>query len=224
MYKVELFDRRILKGDIPQALKNNPTAVLVALNPVNEKFAGEVPQDIAIDYRGGVSASEIWLSNTVKQETFKRSQFDGERDNELVATGTFFWCKSCVVARPLAEKSPDDRYCQRCFDVLLKEAELEGRRAGDWRPQKGKRAAEPSTDSLLTADEDVSRDNAGCDTVTHKELVGGNGVTDLLTDRIRVLAGQGMSCRAIEVELAKEKVTVSYRTIARRLKGQGVLV
>jgi len=148
--------------------------------------------------------------------------FDIKRDNQLIAAGSHFWCETCLIAKPLAEQSPDPRYCRGCYDFLSKEAELEGRRAGDWRPQKGKRAAEPSTGSALMADKGVFSAHAGCDTVAHERLVGGNGVTDPLTGRIKELAALGLSCRAIEKELLKDNVTVSYRTIARRLKGQGV--
>ncbi len=152
-------------------------------------------------------------------------QFNIKKDIELINAGTHFWCKACQVARPLSEKSPDPRYCQGCYELLLKETELEGgRRAGEWRPKKGKRLADSCTGSILTIDNSASSNNAGCDTVAHEVLHGAQGVTDLVTDRIKVLVGRGMSCRAIEKELLKDNITVSYRTIARRLKGQGVLV
>ena len=147
-------------------------------------------------------------------------QFNIKKDIELINAGTHFWCKACQVARPLSEKSPDPRYCQGCYELLLKEAELEGgRRAGEWRPKKGKRLAEPSastTSSVITA---LPDNDKGCDTVAHEEMYGGNAVTDFMTGRIRELVAQGMSCRAIEKELAAVGVTISYRTIHRRLQG-----
>jgi len=149
--------------------------------------------------------------------------FDIKRDNAIIEAGGF-WCSACLSGKPVGEQSPDQRYCQGCYDFLLNEAELEGRRAGDWRPTKGKRVSEPSASIVLAIGNSVSSGNAGCDTVAYEGLYGTQGVTDLVTDRLRLLASQGMSCRAIERELLKDNVTISYRTIARRLKGQGVLV
>jgi hypothetical protein len=51
-------------------------------------------------------------------------------------------------------------------------------------------------------------------TVSQVELVG----DDVVTDKIKVLAGQGKSSRNIEKELAAAGVRISYRTIARRLQ------
>jgi len=35
---------------------------------------------------------------------------------------TGFFCKACLEDRPVAEASPDPRYCQFCFDFLRQEA------------------------------------------------------------------------------------------------------
>jgi hypothetical protein len=35
-----------------------------------------------------------------------------------------FFCHACVMDKPVTEASPDSRYCQGCYDFLLKEAEL----------------------------------------------------------------------------------------------------
>ncbi len=149
--------------------------------------------------------------------------FDIKRDNAIIEAGGF-WCSACLSGKPAGEQSRDPRYCQGCYDGLMIEAKLLGRRAGNWRPKKGKRVAEPTTGSVVMVDNDVSSKNMDCDTVAHEGFPGRQGVTAIMQDTIRVLAGQGMSCRVIEKELLKENITVSYRTIARHLKGQGVLV
>ena len=64
---------------------------------------------------------------------------------------------------------------------------------------------------LLVADSDS-------DTTRDRELQGVGGVTEIVLLRIKEMSAQGMSCRGIEKELAKEGVTISYRTILRRLK------
>jgi len=61
-------------------------------------------------------------------------QFDAKRDNELIAAGTHFWCHACQVARLLAEKSLDERYCFRCYAVLMDEAALLPSRGVNRRP------------------------------------------------------------------------------------------
>ncbi len=50
-----------------------------------------------------------------------------------------FWCHACLDDKLASEASPDPRYCQDCYDFLLKEAEMlpEGKRPA-WIPQKGK--------------------------------------------------------------------------------------
>jgi hypothetical protein len=50
-------------------------------------------------------------------------QFDIKRDLEIIAAGGF-WCKACCVGRPAAERSPDERYCQGCYEYLLAEADI----------------------------------------------------------------------------------------------------
>jgi len=38
--------------------------------------------------------------------------------------GKLFFCRACLMDRPIAEASSDSRYCQGCFGFLQKEAEL----------------------------------------------------------------------------------------------------
>lgn len=73
--------------------------------------------------------------------------FDTARDKDLIAAGTHFYCQGHMTARPLAERSSDERYCQACFDCLTNEARLmkeQGiRRSPDWIPKAGRRLDKP---------------------------------------------------------------------------------
>jgi hypothetical protein len=83
-------------------------------------------------------------------------KFDIKHDNELIAAGSHFWCKACITARPVAERSPDSRYCKGCFDILNDEASLlpcRGiNRRPAWIPRPDGITTPPAlTDSLLGA-------------------------------------------------------------------------
>ncbi len=82
--------------------------------------------------------------------------FSIKRDNELIASGSHFWCKACVVAKPLDDISPDVRYCQGCYDILLKEAELlpTNKRAA-WMPKNVSRKTAPDTTQTTPARQEV---------------------------------------------------------------------
>jgi len=67
------------------------------------------------------------------------THFDIERDIEIVNAGGFF-CKACVVGNPAYAASPDARYCQDCYDCLIKESAIErettrGKKRKDFYPQ-----------------------------------------------------------------------------------------
>lgn len=49
--------------------------------------------------------------------------FDNEYDKTIIEAGSFF-CSACLVGKPAVEQSPDSRYCQGCYEFLLKEAEM----------------------------------------------------------------------------------------------------
>jgi len=52
-----------------------------------------------------------------------RNYFDIKGDLEIINAAGFF-CHACVVGKPASEQSPDPRYCQNCYEFLLKEVEL----------------------------------------------------------------------------------------------------
>ena len=54
--------------------------------------------------------------------------------HKVIEVGTFF-CKACLIDKPLDDQSTDPRYCQFCFEFLLEEVEFT--------PMKGKRTWQP---------------------------------------------------------------------------------
>jgi len=42
---------------------------------------------------------------------------------DIIETGSYhFFCQACLVDRPASEQSPDERYCQGCYEFLCVEA------------------------------------------------------------------------------------------------------
>lgn len=77
-------------------------------------------------------------------------KFDIVRDLEIVNAGGFF-CKACCVGKPTTEQSPDPRYCQGCYDYLLKEAEYlsAGKKPG-WVPRQDAASRQPEPEKRVT--------------------------------------------------------------------------
>lgn len=78
----------------------------------------------------------------------------------------------------------------------------------------------PVAEAPVNGGEALPVEKPACDTAKRIVAVGKTVVTDDVTAKIIVLAGQGKSCRVIEEELAKGGVFISYRTIARKLQGK----
>jgi len=49
-----------------------------------------------------------------------------------------FWCKTHLEELSIEKRSPDSRYCQDCYDFLLREAELLSKGKPDWMPDPAK--------------------------------------------------------------------------------------
>ena len=148
-----------------------------------------------------------------------RWQFDIVKDNEIVNAGGFF-CQACVVGKPLDDISPDPRYCQGCYDVMVAEAELLTERGITKKPQWIPRKVE-NMDTRPAATTPTGK-NKPCKKPVTAGIKGDSKYIDDVTAKIGDMSQRGMSCRTIQEELSKDGVTISYRTIARRL--QGVLV
>ena len=144
-----------------------------------------------------------------------------------------FFCQACLTDKTEVEKSPDDRYCQDCYELLLREAEmLTSHQRADWRPKittatlelKAKAAAptpqvgggimstlaDKKSEVDIITPADASRTMArGKRGPKHKPLP---------EDLIMQWASKGMSSKAIAARLKSELgIETSYKTIQRRL-------
>lgn len=157
--------------------------------------------------------------------------FDSKRDCEFIAAGTHFFCQTCLVARPVSDRSPDPRYCWGCYDFLAEEAKmLPANKRPAWIP-KDKMTSKKQYQVLGVGYGIMSTVKGQKTTVdiNHPSVaqvrpaaVRGPKRRDLPEDLIRQLAGQGMGSKAIAARLKTEGIVISYKTIQRRL--QGVLV
>jgi len=157
--------------------------------------------------------------------------FDSERDGELIKGGGYFWCSTCLVARPLDDLSPDPRYCQGCYGFLLKEVEmLSSGKHPQWVPRTS-----PKPIRQL-----VQPSSGGCHNYTHTPLGspmesgimatvkgkrGPKRRADLPAEMIMQWASEGMGSKMIASKLKAElNITIGFRTVARIIAGQRVLV
>lgn len=155
--------------------------------------------------------------------------FDTKRDNQLIITGSHFWCETCFVARPLDDQSSDPRYCQGCYDFLLKEAEVlresGSTRHPGWIPKKPQRAQEnqcpiPSPGASIMAGIN-DKPNHTC----QKQTEDGRGrpVLDLPFALIKELQDQDHGATEIRRQLKDKGIEVSMRTLYRVLSGQTMM-
>jgi hypothetical protein len=160
--------------------------------------------------------------------------FDTKRDNQLIADGSHFWCTVCLIAQPLDDQNPDPRYCQGCYDFLLKEAELLPPKRGrpDWVPKAreiGKKPAPVSGYPPQIMQPIKGKKSEVCiipPSVSARPIVKrGPKHKALPVELITQWAGEGMGLKAIAAKLkAEQGIKVHYSTISRILAGQRVLV
>lgn len=155
--------------------------------------------------------------------------FDIKRDIEIEKAGGFF-CHACVVGKPASGQSPDPRYCQSCYDLLMGEASLlPSNKRPKWIPKAEKEQEKPIqvVDDVVLNMSPINSEKNKVDIinpVTPKVTRSKRGpkFTELPDDLIRQWASEGMGSKAISTRLKAEGYDVSYKTIQRRL--QGVLV
>jgi hypothetical protein len=154
--------------------------------------------------------------------------FDTKRDIEIEKAGGF-WCHTCLVSHPATEQSPDPRYCQGCYEFLLREAEmLSPGKYPKWipKPQKAlKKQYQVSQhgDGIMSTVEgkkievDIINPPDAIRTSTKR----GPKHRQLPEDLIRQLASEGMGSKVIAARLeARRGIIVSYKTIQRILSGE----
>jgi hypothetical protein len=162
--------------------------------------------------------------------------FDTKRDIEIEKAGGF-WCHTCLVSHPATEQSPDPRYCQGCYEFLLKEAEVlsesgSTRRPG-WipKPQKAQENQCPIPSPGASIMATVESPKIKVAIITPRDATrtiikrGPKHRADLPVEFILKWAGEGMGSKKITAKLKAEyDITVGFRTIARILSGQRLLV
>lgn len=174
--------------------------------------------------------------------------FDIKRDNQLIANGSHFWCTTCLMARPLDDLSPDPRYCQGCYDFLLKEVEMlnSGKRL-QWisrvPPEPIGKAVQSKSggghnyiDTLMGSpmrsgimQTIKGKKSEVCiipPSVNSRPIVRrGPKHKTLPVELIIQWSNEGMRLKAIAAKLeAKQDIKVHYSTISRILAGQRVLI
>ena len=147
---------------------------------------------------------------------------------------TGFFCHACLEDKLAPEVSPDSRYCQGCYDFLLKEAEMDSRRGvGDWKPIKpynkaeigGEKTAQVSN-PMRTIKSTLEGEKSKVDIIQPRVASGatkkrGRKFKHLPEDFIKQLADKGMGSKAIATQLKREHgIDVSYKTIQRVLSGE----
>lgn len=158
---------------------------------------------------------------------------------EITCPAGLFFCEACLMNKVLDEQSPDSRYCQGCYEVLVKEAETLTDKGFTNRPwwwpvmPEGEQGFEPHPLPDASASMDIIKEKVE-EVSNHLPAIMSTPKTDaklaeskrgpkakeLPENLIRRWAGKGMSPQAIAKRLAdKHQVFVSYKTIKRRLQG-----
>lgn len=151
--------------------------------------------------------------------------FDAKRNKEIVAAG--FWCEACLMGEPAVEQSPDPRYCQGCYDFLLKEAEMlsPGKRPA-WIPKI-------SSEKPIPVSQDVVLNMATVkDKKSEVAIIQPSDATRTLPRRgpkhktlpvelITQWASEGIGYKRIAAKLKVEHgIEIGFRTVARVVKGE----
>ena len=160
--------------------------------------------------------------------------FDIEHDGAIINAGGF-WCGACLFGKPGSNtRSPDPRYCQDCYGLLLKEAEIlpQGKRPA-WIPRATRATVhyENQHENLYQAPSPIKEEKTKMSTLNSPSLTvnsfrpRGRPKTykkrPLPDDKIKQLHKEGMGAKAIATQLKKEQgVDVSYKTIQRVLAGR----
>lgn len=161
--------------------------------------------------------------------------FDFKRDTKIVNAGGFF-CQACLVGKPLDDISPDSRYCRGCYEFLNKEASiLPAGKHPRWVPKtpqpkiRGEKPIPVPQDAVLIMatvkgkKSEVAIIQPPVAKVTHEKR--GPKHKDLPVELITQWVGEGMGYKRIAAKLkAEHDINVGFRTIARAVKGERLLI
>ncbi len=158
--------------------------------------------------------------------------FDIKQDKQFPC-----FCQACLVDKTASELSPDPRYCQGCYDFLLKEAEmLPDNKHPKWVPRaqsKKDSTGKNSGQKVIQVSQDVVLNMSTLnDKKTEVDIIQPS-VTKVTREKrgpkqkvlphelIKKWAGGGMGSKAIASKLNNELgIKVSYKTIQRLLSGE----
>ncbi|UCH43796.1 MAG: hypothetical protein JSW16_04480 [Dehalococcoidales bacterium] len=134
--------------------------------------------------------------------------FDIKRDMQFP-----YFCEACLTGIPQDDISPDDRYCQKCYDFLLEEAKsYSGKQK--WAPRVPKKPKPKSLQRVTSATKGGNGNNTNKRIMSHPKR--GPKKRELPIELIKQLAAEGMGGRTISKRLMTEKgIQVSCRTIQR---------
>ena len=159
------------------------------------------------------------------------------------ATGGFF-CHACLEDKNEQALSPDQRYCQGCYEFLLGEAEmLAGNKRPKWIPKPHSNAVRGAVASEITGEKPIpvvvdgvlnmsTLDNPKTEvdiiqpptpsrTIMRTDSKRGPKHKPLPQEMIIEWASEDMGSKAIATRLREEQgITVSYKTIQRVLARQ----
>jgi len=134
------------------------------------------------------------------------------------------FCHACLDDKPATEASPDPRYCQGCYDFLLKEAELlpVGKHP-QWAPRTPQKPVVEPVQPASGAGHNNTGTPIGSGIMSTVKANNKRGPKHkaLPVELIVQWVGEGMGSKAIASKLNNELgIKVSYKTIQRLLSGE----
>ena len=158
--------------------------------------------------------------------------FDVKQDMAIIKAGGFF-CQACLVGKPASEQSPDERYCQGCYEFLVVEAKMlviTRRKRPEWVPIKTlckstKEVAQVSDymrKNMATVEDEKSKVAMITPSVAPtKASKRGPKPKALPVELITQWASEGIGYKRIAARLKVEcDIEVGFRTVARVVKGE----
>ena len=141
-----------------------------------------------------------------------------QRDRETETAGGFF-CEACLAEKPLANKSPDPRYCQGCYEFLKTEwqrqliiAATRKIKPPAWVP------IDQPTEAADTVVLPLEDNKAACNGNNTPIALGGEVVTDNL--RLCEVCGAALTGKRSDQRYCGN----NCRVVAHRREKQGVLI
>jgi hypothetical protein len=146
-----------------------------------------------------------------------------------------FWCCTHLADLPLGDQSPDPRYCKRCYTFLM--AEYKNRNCW-WVPVKGAKNKTPpqvlaqgalimSTSKCKNSTVDTINPTPPANDVKILNIDCSDGrgrkPQSLPIELIKQYSLDGMGSKAIATKLKNQGLSVSYKTVQRRLKKEDVI-